>query len=140
MDKKHFTDGTEMPNKTILDETALCKKSSDKTILDKTVADKVTDKVVGDEKIVEGKTKFAFGEKNGYTEEQVIELLRDNPENYRLYTRLNGGWKKRFMDYMICRRRDPRSGWLRPTRSPRATASIKWAAFPNFKKNTATHV
>jgi hypothetical protein len=90
MGKKDFADGTAMPDKTV----------SDEIVPDKTVAGKVTDKAVGDENIVEGKTKFIFGEKNGYTEEQVIDLLKNNPENYRLYTRLNGGWKKRFMDYM----------------------------------------
>jgi hypothetical protein len=97
MGKKDFADGTAMPNETV----------SDEIVPDKTVAGKTADKVVGDEKIVEGKTKFTFGEKNGYTEEQVIELLKNNPENYRLYTRLNGGWKKRFMDYMTARKTLP---------------------------------
>jgi hypothetical protein len=83
------------------------KHFQDEIVPDKTVAGKVTDKAVGDEKIEEGKTKFTFGEKNGYTEEQVIELLRENPENYRLYTRFNGGWKKRFMDYMTSKKTLP---------------------------------
>jgi hypothetical protein len=97
MGKKDFADGTAMPGKTV----------SEEIVPDKTVAGKVTDKVVSDEKIEEGKTKFTFGEKNGYTEEQVIELLRENPENYRIYTRLNGGWKKRFLDYMTSKKTLP---------------------------------
>jgi hypothetical protein len=53
------------------------------------------------------KTTFTSGVRNGYTEEQVIELLREKPESYRLYTRLNGGWKKRFIDYMTSRKTLP---------------------------------